>query len=593
MERMQREILELKGSRRGKVTSDEEPPPPSREPSPGLEYVSDADEPMYEDTPTVMHSNIHKVEPLDLDLIRPAEHSAAMDVEIHCYPHTPNLKPQSEDISSVGKTKPKPRAVSRSPSLEILDSPPTLGAHPRKEPKSVKKARSKTMQLSTNALGKRRANVVEDALPLVVKKFKRSTSSPADVSLAVHREKSSIPDESTKPIISRTTAEAVNAETQMDLVIPEQKSPSPNPSPPQPPPSLARPLHLVPSEREKNRRTLAHAPSPSQEANVPNAPPSDPIQSQGETRPQVNATVVAEPEGQPRPPFKWKENDAFILPDATIAQYLVDAPAYTIPNLPRRLLYVSRTFLSSVYGGSERTQIQYISPDQNPSLNPELPEDGSDGKRRLVFPVLKLNPMMPLSREKAESGQDGDMGVPRRVQVQSGREDDEGRILFAERFFKERWAREEMSRNKASKLDLADTIKAFSTGGKAVDIIVMQCVEYDSVFIKDIAAQKEKIDKAVLRRVTQSYHEEPPFSAAASTSDSTSSDSARKVDTASSSTDPMQQVSSKRPTNPALSFLEGLYARAPNAALALAGHVGRQNQLSLMRTAFYGAPSGQ
>ncbi|KAJ3520714.1 hypothetical protein NMY22_g12627 [Coprinellus aureogranulatus] len=85
--------------------------------------------------------------------------------------------------------------------------------------------------------------------------------------------------------------------------------------------------------------------------------------------------------------FAFKRNEAFVLHPDVLAQYLSRAPTFDI-NPPPSDLYVSREFLSNIYGGSSTQSAQHVMPPDNPS---------NFTHRAFTFPKFELNPQMPLN----------------------------------------------------------------------------------------------------------------------------------------------------------------------------------------------------
>lgn len=80
------------------------------------------------------------------------------------------------------------------------------------------------------------------------------------------------------------------------------------------------------------------------------------------------------------------DQKAFNLSPSVIETYLQSlSPLAIFP--PPLDIEVSRAFLHAAYGGSDRTWLQHIPAQRNPS-------DRSRG-RQIVFPMLSLNPAMP------------------------------------------------------------------------------------------------------------------------------------------------------------------------------------------------------
>ena len=77
--------------------------------------------------------------------------------------------------------------------------------------------------------------------------------------------------------------------------------------------------------------------------------------------------------------------NVFNLPTSTIKEYIGTSKRLTI-NPPPLDLEVPRTFLRLAYGGSDQHFLQFIPKEKNPS---------GPHRRRIVFPMLDMNPAMP------------------------------------------------------------------------------------------------------------------------------------------------------------------------------------------------------
>lgn len=79
------------------------------------------------------------------------------------------------------------------------------------------------------------------------------------------------------------------------------------------------------------------------------------------------------------------KDDAISLPPEIIRTYLQGIKPYPIEPKPDPV-HVPRKFLRLAYGGSDQQFLQFITPERNPS---------GSVKRRMVLPMLDMNPAMP------------------------------------------------------------------------------------------------------------------------------------------------------------------------------------------------------
>ncbi|PPQ75507.1 hypothetical protein CVT26_015839 [Gymnopilus dilepis] len=94
---------------------------------------------------------------------------------------------------------------------------------------------------------------------------------------------------------------------------------------------------------------------------------------------------VASPKGKKLEHKEEKVKNVFNLPTSTIKEYIGTSKRLTI-NPPPLDLEVPRTFLRLAYGGSDQHFLQFIPKEKNPS---------GPHRRRIVFPMLDMNPAMP------------------------------------------------------------------------------------------------------------------------------------------------------------------------------------------------------
>ncbi|KAF9525904.1 hypothetical protein CPB83DRAFT_908867 [Crepidotus variabilis] len=244
-----------------------------------------------------------------------------------------------------------------------------------------------------------------------------------------------------------------------------------------------------------------------------------------------------------KPDIKMK--DVFNLPPNVTKIYLGETPTLKV-DPPPVYVEISRDFLRVCYGGSNQQFLQYIQPERNPSGN---------FKRRIVFPMLDMNPAMP-----AAPGEPGLVFASRHEILEDGpwtlfvKRNPKIAIwlylgeyicelcgkMTAEQFraqsskVQTEWAefllkmklfevyvsmRARIALRKAGILPIddkeaeeilvaaevvavknkkplyevnaKDIVKAFRRGDEGVDIIRMTCVKYDHVFVKDIQQRHE------------------------------------------------------------------------------------------------------
>ncbi|KAF5322664.1 hypothetical protein D9619_002219 [Psilocybe cf. subviscida] len=273
------------------------------------------------------------------------------------------------------------------------------------------------------------------------------------------------------------------------------------------------------------------------------------------------ANIDRKPKREPK--REPKQEDVFRLPSSVTSLYLHSAKPFVITP-PPMTLEIPRAFLRLAYGGSDQQFVQSIPAARNPgpsfTVNSEgvkVPKD----KRRLVFPMLHLNPSMPSSpgapglvfasrheilhnppwtlfckrkNEKPavwlylgeyESELVGKL-TPEQFMAQSEVVQDHwaelittqqvqvcymsmrarivlraaGSIPIDNKEREEALVNEEVEkirRGKGKKVTTRQILEAFSNGDEGVDIIRMKCVKYDHVFAHDIAKRFKDYPKMV------------------------------------------------------------------------------------------------
>lgn len=319
---------------------------------------------------------------------------------------------------------------------------------------------------------------------------------------------------------------------------------------------------------EKRRKLEQMNPRASTSAHLPET--ASPVSSSLNTRPELDAVATTGSqfgEVQPTPPIdnilhqdddphlKIKiKDEAFTLPLSIISSYLKDCAPLAISSpetssVPRRLI-------SLAYGGNGQQLLQYI----RAPLNPSGPK-----KRRMVFPMLNMNPAMPTrpgepgllfaSRHeilynapwslfcRSMVGKEprwrylgefnsvlcGKMTTEQfRAQKQAVKDNWGKLILKSLRYdvYVSMLARialrkyglvDEPNENALEIAEMAairsktgrhvtvqDITGAFSCGDEAIDILRMECVSYDHVFAADIATRLRGYDKLLAGAQTAS-----------------------------------------------------------------------------------------